>query len=55
MKYDIAIDTLVTIQSISWFVVQVIMLFVFVKHGRPVELDAWVILRNKLVAEYMQE
>ena len=36
--------------GLAWDLVQFLMLHVFAKYGRPIESDAWTLLRNKIEA-----
>ena len=55
LRYKISLNFFQIFQSICWTVVQLLMLLVFVKYGKPVEQDAMIILRNKLEDVFRQE
>ena len=52
LKLDIAMDVMSVLQSLAWFVCQIIMIYVFFKYGRPVERDSMRIFRRKMEMIY---
>ena len=55
LRYKIAITFFSLFQSFCWFIVNIFILLVFIRYGKPVEQDAMKILRDKLEAVYRKE
>ena len=50
LRIKISVAFLSIIHTIAWDFVQVVMLVVFVKYGRPIERNAQIVVENRLQA-----